>query len=142
MAAYYSEAPTKLTKHLRSRYCFGEVFISISLRQYMNHKKNLPVVVMALCLDVIGETQTIFRIKCNTNKFWLYAAVFFFFFGHFSDIVRIFCLMSEIFGVISDKVSEKLLLIARQLHGHVAAPCSLNLLKFCEFLFATKPLPL
>ena len=64
------------------------------------------------------------------------------FFAHFSDIVRIFCLMSEIFGVILDKVSEKLLLIARQLHGHVAAPCSLNLLKFCEFLFATKPLPL
>ena len=50
--------------------------------------------------------------------------------------------MSEIFGVISDKVSEKLLLTARQLHGHAAAPCSLNLLKFCEFLFATKPLPL
>ena len=33
--------------------------------------------------------------------------------------------MSEIFGAISDKVSEKLLLIARLLHGHVAAPCSL-----------------
>ena len=63
-------------------------------------------------------------------------------FFFFLDIVRIFCLMSKIVGVISDKVFEKLFLIARQLHGHVAAPCSLNLLKFCEFLFATKPLPL
>ena len=32
----------------------------------------------------------------------------------FSDIVRIFCSMSEIFGATSDKVSEKTSLIAQQ----------------------------
>ena len=41
-------------------------------------------------------------------------AVFFFFFFFFSDTVRIFCSMSEIFRAISDKASEKILLMAQQ----------------------------
>ena len=42
----------------------------------------------------------------HVRHLWVRICVF------FSDIVRIFCLMSEIFGVISDEVSEKLLLVA------------------------------